>query len=184
MLNPQAPAHHARRRMALHRAGLGAGLPPSRYRYGSPALGYCGKQDPAQTRKRRTCQRFDTGLPCSRAWRTVKRQAMTADRLDPAGFYFGTTGGELWMSPDEGQSWQCIARHLPEIHAVESAELGLGWFSRQRRMRILLLAYERQSRTWRCSQRARYSPDGRSRRRLDTAPHRVHPHAAVPIAAR
>jgi photosystem II stability/assembly factor-like uncharacterized protein len=52
----------------------------------------------------------------------VKRQAMTADASDPVGLYFGTTSGELWSSRDEGRSWACIARHLPEIYAVEAAE--------------------------------------------------------------
>jgi hypothetical protein len=30
----------------------------------------------------------------------------------------------LWMSRDEGKRWACIARHLPEIYAVEAAEVG------------------------------------------------------------
>jgi hypothetical protein len=68
-------------------------------------------------------QRLDTGLPKGQAWWTVKRQAMTADARDPVGLYFGTTSGELWMSRDEGRRWACIARHLPEIYAVEAAEL-------------------------------------------------------------
>ena len=67
-------------------------------------------------------QRLDQGLPASQAWWTVKRQAMTADRQDPVGLYFGTTSGELWQSRDEGRQWDCIARHLPEIYAVEAAE--------------------------------------------------------------
>jgi len=54
----------------------------------------------------------------------VKRQAMTADAQDPVGLYFGTTSGELWASGDEGKKWAPIARHLPEIYAVEAAELG------------------------------------------------------------
>ena len=53
----------------------------------------------------------------------MKRPAMTADVLDTVGLYFGTTSGELWMSDDEGGHWREIARHLPEIYAVESAEL-------------------------------------------------------------
>jgi len=68
-------------------------------------------------------QRLDAGLPGSQAWWTVKRQAMTADSRDPVGLYFGTTSGELWMSRDEGRQWECIATHLPEIYAVETAEL-------------------------------------------------------------
>ncbi len=66
-------------------------------------------------------QRLDAGLPKSQAWWTVKRQAMTADAQDPVGLYFGTTSGELWMGRDEGRRWTCIARHLPEIYAVEAA---------------------------------------------------------------
>ena len=71
----------------------------------------------------KTWQRQDAGLPESQAWWTVKRQAMTGDAQDPVGLYFGTTSGELWMSRDEGARWSCIARHLPEIYAVEVAEL-------------------------------------------------------------
>jgi photosystem II stability/assembly factor-like uncharacterized protein len=70
----------------------------------------------------RTWQRLDAGLPEDQAWWTVKRQAMTADAADPVGLYFGTTSGELWTSRDEGRRWRCIARHLPEIYAVEAAE--------------------------------------------------------------
>jgi photosystem II stability/assembly factor-like uncharacterized protein len=68
-------------------------------------------------------QRLATGLPEGQAWWTVKRQAMTADSQDPVGLYFGTTSGELWSSRDEGERWRCMARHLPEIYAVEAASL-------------------------------------------------------------
>jgi hypothetical protein len=68
-------------------------------------------------------RRLDRGLPERHAWWTVKRQAMTADARDPVGLYFGTTSGELWTSRDEGERWTCVARHLPEIYAVEAAEL-------------------------------------------------------------
>jgi len=71
----------------------------------------------------KTWQRQDVGLPEKHAWWTVKRQAMCGDSRDPVGLYFGTTSGELWMSGDEGRRWRCIARHLPEIYAVEAAEL-------------------------------------------------------------
>ncbi len=72
----------------------------------------------------KTWQRLDSGLPKNQAWWTVKRQSMTADAQNPVGLYFGTTSGELWMSRDEGKRWDCIARHLPEIYAVEAAEVG------------------------------------------------------------
>ena len=69
-----------------------------------------------------TWTRLDAGLP-DRGWFTVKRQAMTVDPGEPVGVYFGTTGGEVWGSTDEGANWSCIARHLPEIYAIEPGVL-------------------------------------------------------------
>jgi hypothetical protein len=71
----------------------------------------------------RTWQRLDAGLPEAQAWWTVKRQAMTADALPEPALYLGTTSGELWIGRDEGARWSAIARHLPEIYAVEVAEI-------------------------------------------------------------
>ncbi len=71
----------------------------------------------------RTWQRLDQGLPEAQAWWTVKRQAMTADTQPVPALYLGTTGGELWIGRDEGARWSNIARHLPEIYAVEVATL-------------------------------------------------------------
>lgn len=65
--------------------------------------------------------RHSAGFPPGQVWWTVKRQAMTADTMAPLGLYFGTTSGELWASTDDGETWTCIARHLPEIYAVEAA---------------------------------------------------------------
>ena len=62
-------------------------------------------------------------LPSHTAWLTVKRQAMNADQADPVGLYFGTTGGEVWGSRDEGRRFACLARHLPHIYSVETAVL-------------------------------------------------------------
>ena len=71
----------------------------------------------------KTWQRQDAGMPKTQGWWTVKRQSMCGDTHDPMGLYFGTTSGELWMSRNEGGKWACIARHLPEIYAVEAAVL-------------------------------------------------------------
>lgn len=71
----------------------------------------------------KTWQRLDQGLPASQAWWTVKRQAMTVDAQSAPALYLGTTSGELWIGHDEGARWSNIARHLPEIYAVEVAEL-------------------------------------------------------------
>jgi photosystem II stability/assembly factor-like uncharacterized protein len=66
-------------------------------------------------------KRHDKGLPASNAYFTVKRQAMTGDNLDTLGLYFGTTQGEVWGSFDEGESWQLLVRHLPEIYSLAIA---------------------------------------------------------------
>jgi hypothetical protein len=43
---------------------------------------------------------------------------MCADTHKRTGVYFGTTNGEVWASTNAGESWKCIARHLPQIYAV------------------------------------------------------------------
>jgi len=68
----------------------------------------------------RTWRRQDVGFPKAQAWWTVKRQAMTTDKREPAGVYLGTTSGDVWGSRDEGRTWRCLARHLPQIYAVEA----------------------------------------------------------------
>jgi len=66
--------------------------------------------------------RQDNGLP-ARGWFTVKRQGMTVDEATPTGVYFGTTSGEVWGSADEATRWHTLARGLPEIYAVEAAQV-------------------------------------------------------------
>jgi hypothetical protein len=48
---------------------------------------------------------------------------MTADALADPALYLGTTSGELWIGHGGGARWENIARHLPEIYAVEVAAL-------------------------------------------------------------
>jgi photosystem II stability/assembly factor-like uncharacterized protein len=66
-------------------------------------------------------QRQDNGFPREQGWFTVKRQAFCADQASPVGLYLGTTGGEVWMSDDEGEAWRSIGAHLPEIYSVVAA---------------------------------------------------------------
>jgi photosystem II stability/assembly factor-like uncharacterized protein len=66
-------------------------------------------------------ERQDKGFPREQGWFTVKRQAFCADEAEPLGLYLGTTGGEVWMSDDEGVAWRSIAAHLPEIYSVVAA---------------------------------------------------------------
>ena len=62
--------------------------------------------------------RLDRGFP-ARAWYTVLRQSMAVDEEERIGVYLGTTNGEVWGSIDEGDSWRCLASHLPHIYSIE-----------------------------------------------------------------
>lgn len=65
-------------------------------------------------------QDLRTGLPQGNTYFGVLRQAMATDRLEPAGVYFGTSTGSLYASADEGDSWTCVAQHLPTVLSVET----------------------------------------------------------------
>jgi photosystem II stability/assembly factor-like uncharacterized protein len=68
----------------------------------------------------RTWRAAREGLPGQNAFFGVLRQALATDRLEPAGVYFGTGSGTLYASADEGETWTCIAQHLPTISSVET----------------------------------------------------------------
>jgi photosystem II stability/assembly factor-like uncharacterized protein len=70
----------------------------------------------------KTWKRLDRGIPKG-AVTEVMREGMTTDRLDPLGLYFGTIGGEVWASADEGKSWTLIADYLPPVLSVSAATL-------------------------------------------------------------
>jgi len=59
------------------------------------------------------------GLPQSHCYVNVLRDAMAVDSLDPCGVYFGTTGGQVYVSADAGDNWEPIAEHLPPVLSVE-----------------------------------------------------------------
>lgn len=59
------------------------------------------------------------GLPQKDCYHNVLRDAMAVDALDPCGVYFGTTGGQVYASADEGDSWEPILRDLPRVMSVE-----------------------------------------------------------------
>jgi hypothetical protein len=59
------------------------------------------------------------GLPQSDCYVNVLRDAMAVDSLDSCGVYFGTTGGQVYASPDAGENWAPIARDLPAVFSVE-----------------------------------------------------------------
>jgi hypothetical protein len=59
------------------------------------------------------------GLPQQNCYVNVLRDAMSIDSLDECGVYFGTTGGQVYASPDSGDSWAPIVRDLPAVLSVE-----------------------------------------------------------------
>lgn len=71
----------------------------------------------------KTWTRQEKGFPKSHGWLAARRQAMITDNHDPVGVYLGTSGGEVWASINEGNSWKLIAAHLPEIYSVEVVEI-------------------------------------------------------------
>lgn len=63
------------------------------------------------------------GLPQKDCYVNVLRDAMSIDRLDPCGIYFGTSGGQVYASSDAGDHWMPIVRDLPPVVSVEAQTL-------------------------------------------------------------
>jgi photosystem II stability/assembly factor-like uncharacterized protein len=59
------------------------------------------------------------GLPQRDCYVNVLRDAMAVDSLDSCGVYFGTTGGQVYVSPDSGDTWSAIVHDLPAVLSVE-----------------------------------------------------------------
>ena len=59
------------------------------------------------------------GLPQRDCYVNVLRDAMAIDSLDPCGVYFGTTGGQVYASPDSGATWKSLVHDLPPVISVE-----------------------------------------------------------------
>src|SRR5438067_1824862 len=59
------------------------------------------------------------GLPQRDCFVNVLRDAMAVDALDPCGVYFGTTGGQVYVSADAGDRWEPIVRDFPSVLSVE-----------------------------------------------------------------
>ena len=63
------------------------------------------------------------GLPDRDCYVNVLRDAMSVDSLDPCGIYFGTSGGQVYASADDGDHWTAIARDFPRVLSVEAQTL-------------------------------------------------------------
>ena len=61
---------------------------------------------------------IDEGLPQNNSYDLVLRHALdisnNGDQL-----LMGSTTGNLWLSEDEGESWQCVSNYLPPIYSVK-----------------------------------------------------------------
>jgi hypothetical protein len=59
------------------------------------------------------------GLPQKDCYVNVLRDAMAVDSLESCGVYFGTSGGAVYVSADEGDTWSAIAKDLPAVLSVQ-----------------------------------------------------------------
>lgn len=66
-----------------------------------------------------TWEPLTKGLPQENCFVNVLRDAMAVDSLPSCGIYFGTTGGQVYCSPDGGDNWTAIVRDLPGVLSVE-----------------------------------------------------------------
>jgi hypothetical protein len=72
------------------------------------------------TRTRDGGKSFETlakGLPQTHAYDIVYRHALALDQTGER-LAFGSTTGGLWVSEDQGDSWDCVSHTLPPIYAV------------------------------------------------------------------
>ncbi len=62
------------------------------------------------------------GLPQRDCYVDVLRDAMAVNSSDSS-IYFGTTGGQVYASLDDGDSWNAIVRDLPPVVSVEAQKI-------------------------------------------------------------
>lgn len=60
------------------------------------------------------------GLPEQPHYVGVLRDSMAVDALEPAGVYFGTSMGEIFYSPDSGESWSQLPGRFPRITSIKT----------------------------------------------------------------
>ncbi len=63
------------------------------------------------------------GLPQEHAYDLVYRHGLAVDETGDR-LVMGSTTGSLWVSEDQGDSWQCVSTQLPPIDAVRFASRG------------------------------------------------------------
>ena len=88
----------------------------------SDSLHYCHEGKLRVFRSRtggNTWEPLTHGLPQQNCFVNVLRDAMAVDTLPSCGVYFGTSGGQVYASPDSGDTWTAITQNLPPVLSVE-----------------------------------------------------------------
>jgi hypothetical protein len=68
----------------------------------------------------RTFETLRDGLPQEHAYDLVFRHALDIDAGGQR-LVFGSTTGSLWVSENQGDSWECVSTHLPPIYCTRFA---------------------------------------------------------------
>lgn len=67
----------------------------------------------------KTWEAMTKGLPKGKHVRlNVLRHAMSADTENPCGVYVGTGTGQIFASPDRGDTWKTVADYMPPVYSV------------------------------------------------------------------
>ena len=69
-----------------------------------------------------TWQESRAGLPDG-YWNAVLRDAACLDAADPVGVYVGTRDGAVYASRDEGETFDVVAEHLPDVLSLRATVL-------------------------------------------------------------
>ena len=70
----------------------------------------------SQPLRRKRVGGADEGSAAQDCYVNVLRDAMCVDALDSCGFYFGTTGGQVYGSSDGGDTWNAIVGIFPRSY--------------------------------------------------------------------
>jgi photosystem II stability/assembly factor-like uncharacterized protein len=65
-------------------------------------------------------QTLTQGLPQEHAYDLTFRHALDIDSGGDC-LAFGSTTGSLWISENQGDSWECVSSHLPPVYCVRFA---------------------------------------------------------------
>jgi hypothetical protein len=64
------------------------------------------------------------GLPGPHDYQSVYREGLDTDGLEQEGVYVGTTNGQIYASPNSGESWQRLPATMPPILSITAAVIG------------------------------------------------------------